>query len=190
MINVHRILPGRKAVVVGADPLALSAAQLMIAVGMEVKGIVMPPNNGLNLAPASPSEALKTLGRASAYAPGSLLPFLGRLAGQWSDLFAGLFPINGLSLAGLPLKIRKAAVTAEGADRVSKLRIRPVKADGKYGGGREEAWPVDVVVTSAGLYPLVEIAVAAGCPAVRVPQLGGWIPVHGPGLKRTVPVCL
>lgn len=45
---------------------------------------------------------------------------------------------------------------------------------------------MDTVVTSAGLFPLAELAQAAGARVVHVPELGGHVPVHGPDLETSV----
>ncbi len=187
LINVHQVLPGRRAVVVGADPLALMVAQLMSAVGVEVWGIVLPPANGLHLAPASPRAAVASLARLSAFAPSLSLNLLGRLGGSLNSLAARLFPSKGLSAGGLRLMLRRAAVRVDGRGRVEAVRLVRIDSRGRMTAGGEVECPVEAVVTSAGLKPLIELAQAASCPLMHLPDLGGWVPLHGPGFETPLP---
>jgi len=186
MINVHRVLPGQKALVIGLDPLSLSVALLMVKVGVQVEGIFLPPNNGLQFGPSFPLTAIKTLSQFSNYASNPWLALLGQVSGKMSRLSAQLFPISGLTVDGMRLFMRRAALAVEGQDRAEKVTIAKLRANGTIKAGREEKWPVDIVVTSAGLSPLVELLQVGGCPLVHVPDLGGWVPVHNPRLETPV----
>lgn len=72
------------------------------------------------------------------------------------------------------------------ATRAGMVSVAGLKANGAIKAGTEEKWPVDAVVTAAGLYPLVELLQAAGCPLVQVSDLGGWVPVHDQTLQTPV----
>jgi sarcosine oxidase subunit alpha len=183
LINVHHVLPGRMAAVVGLDPLSLSAAQLMSEAGAKVQGIVRPPINGFQPEPSSPGEAVKTLARFSDFAPNRPLALLGKMAGRMSRMAAVFYPKSGVALNGARLYLRKAALAVEGENRAEQVVVNDLAADGSIIAHRQEIWPVDVVITSAGLSPLVDLVQVAGCPLVHVSDLGGWIPLHNQRLE-------
>lgn len=186
MINVHRILPGRKAVVIGLDPLSLSVAHLMAQIGVQVQGIFLPPDNGLQSGHSLPLSSIKALSAFSAYAPNRWLALLARASAKMSRISANLFPPSGLKVDGIKLFLRQAVAAIEGQDRAETVSIAKLRADGTVKTGQEEKWPVDTVITSAGLSPLVELLQVGGCPLVHVPDLGGWVPAHNSKLETPV----
>lgn len=188
LINVQRARPGRRAVVVGVDPLALTVAHQLTLGGVEVRAIAPPAPGPFTLGATSPPEAIRQLARLAAYAPGAGL----RVAGQivegigGAGLAAHLFPREGVSVRGIPLMLRRAVTAVLGRTAVTGVRIADLDAAGALVPGSEEEWPVDTVVTSAGLYPLAELAQLAGVPLVPLPELGGHVPLHGPDLETPV----
>jgi sarcosine oxidase subunit alpha len=86
----------------------------------------------------------------------------------------------------MPLLLRRGVTAILGRDAVTGVRVADLDAAGRVVPGREEEWPADAVVTSAGLYPLVELVQLAGVPVVHVSELGGHVPLHGPDLDTTV----
>jgi sarcosine oxidase subunit alpha len=183
LINVHHILPGRKAVVVGLDPLSLSVAHLLAETGTQVHGIVLPFDNGLQFGDSSPRRAVETLARFSHYAPRRSLTLLGKIGGKMSRLATMLFPMSGIAVNGSRLLLRHVAMAVEGRQRAERIVVADVTAAGMVISGRQKSWPVDVVITSAGLSPLAELAQVVGCPLVHVPDLGGWVPLHNQRLE-------
>lgn len=183
LINVHHVLPGRKAAVVGLDPLSLAAAQLMIKAGAIVRGIVLPPANGFQPEPSSPVMAVKTLARFSDFAPSKTTALMGKLAGKFSNIAAFLYPASGIATDGIRLFLRQAALAIRGENCAERVEINHLAADGRVTHHRPENWPVDVVITSAGLSPLTDLAQVSGCPLVHIPDLGGWVPVHNQRLE-------
>jgi len=183
LINIHHVLPGRNAAVVGLDPLSLSVAQLMSKAGANVHGIVLPIDNGLHPGPPSPVEAVKTLARLSDYAPSRSMALLGKISGKMSRISAFFYPESGIAVNGTRLFLRKAALAVEGKSHAEQIVVTGIAADGRGRTGRKEVWSVDVVITSAGLSPLVELVQVAGCPLVHIPDLGGWVPLHNQRLE-------
>ena len=61
LVNVHRIMPGYRPVIIGVDPLSCSVALLMAAIGADVLGVFLPPANGLQFGPSSPKSAIQAL---------------------------------------------------------------------------------------------------------------------------------
>jgi len=187
LINVHQVLPGRRAVVIGIDPLSISVAQLMAAVGVEVQGVFLPPSNALQLGPTTPQAAICELSRISSYAPSFGLSLIGRLAGSISGLTAKFFPSDGVKIGGFPLMLHRTVQAIEGVNHAKQVEIATLSSKGSPKPGSVEHWQVDVVINSAGLYTLVELAQVAGCPLVYVANLGGWVPVHSSKLETPTP---
>jgi sarcosine oxidase subunit alpha len=183
LINVHRILPGRRAVVVGIDPLSLAVAQLLVSVGARVQGVVLPPANGLQFGSTTPKITIKALGRLSHLAPTFRLALGSKISAKASPIAARLFPKSGIKVDGFPVMLRRAVMAVEGEEIAQQAMVASLKADGTVEPGSEEIWPVDVVITSAGLSPLAELLQVANCPLVYVPDLGGWVPVHNGRLE-------
>lgn len=186
LLNVYHVLPGRRAVVIGADPLALSVARLMALVGAEVQGVFLPPPNGIQFGPCSTQAAVAELARFAAFAAGRRLSILGRLGGYCSGLAARCFPRKGLDGGGFALRLRDAVFAVQGATRVESVRLAPLKSDGSLNTAHETELAADVVVTSAGLSPLTELAQVSGCPLVFIAELGGWVPLHGARFETPV----
>ena len=186
MINVHRVLPGKRAVVIGIDPLALSVAHLMTTVGVDVRAVVLPPGNGLQFGPISPQGAIETLSRFVNYAPNVGLAVAGRFGSRLSKLTTTLFPRDGIKVWGVPLMLRRAALAIGGQDHVESLQVVTLATNGSIEPGSEEEWHVDTVITSAGLFPLTELVQLADCPLVYVADLGGYVPVHSPNFETPV----
>ena len=178
MINVHRVLPGHQAVIIGIDPLCLAVAQLLGAVGAQVLGVFLPPANGLQSGPTSPKAAIQALAEFSAHAPGIFLPLAARAGRYMSSLAAACFPKRGLKIEGFPLLLRQTALSINGSKSVETVEIATLDGDGNSISGTRKQLQADVAITSAGLSPLVELAHLAGCPLHYVPEMGGWVPVH------------
>jgi sarcosine oxidase subunit alpha len=188
LVNVQRTRPGRRAVVVGVDPLAVTVAHQLSLGGVEVRAIVPPAPGPFTLGATSPAETIRQLARLAAYAPSAGL----RVAGQviegvgGAGLAAHFFPREGVSAWGIPLMLRRATTAVLGRTAVTSVRVADLDARGALVPGSEEEWPVDTVVTSAGLSPLTELAQLAGIPLVHLPELGGHVPLHGPDLETPV----
>jgi sarcosine oxidase subunit alpha len=178
MINVHRVLPGHQAVIIGIDPLCLAVAQLMGAVGAEVLGVYLPPANGLQPGPTSPKAAIQALSEFSAYAPGFLMTLAAKAGKYMSTLAAACFPQRGLKIGGFPLMLRQSALSISGSERVETVDIAALGIGGHLISGTQKQLQPDIVITSSGLSPLVELAQVAGCPLHYFPEMGGWVPVH------------
>jgi sarcosine oxidase subunit alpha len=178
LVTRHGVLPGRHAVVIGIDPLSLSTGWLLSACGADVKGILLPPE-GYSIAPSSPSAVLAGLAHTVGHLPCVGLKLAGRLFAFLSPLAARGFPSGGVRVNGCRLMARRQAVCVRGDRRVREARVVTLDAAGRPIAGSAAGWEVDVVVTSAGLHPLTELAQAAGCPMRYFPSLGGWVPLHG-----------
>ena len=108
---------------------------------------------------------------------------MGKLAGKLSGIAAALYPTSGVTTDGVRLFLRRAARAIRGERCAERIEISRLAADGKVTHHRQENWPVDVVITSAGLSPLTDLVQVSGCPLVHIPDLGGWVPVHNQRLE-------
>jgi sarcosine oxidase, subunit alpha len=186
-VNVHRVRPGRKAILVGVNVLTLTIARELAMAGVQVEGIVLPPLGTFAADSANPTQVIATLGRMAGLAPSALLRLAGRIFGGGREgLGASLFPKGGVKVWGVPLLLRQAAVQVLGNDRVTGVLLEAVSATGEPT-GRQRQVDLDLVCLSDGLNPLGELAVAAGCRFAKVPDLGGRVPLCGPDMQTTAP---
>jgi len=187
MINVHRVLPGHQAVVIGIDPLGLAVAQLLAAVGAQVAGVFLPPANGLQAGPATPKAAIQALAEFSAYAPGFLMTLAAKAGRYMSTLAAACFPQGGLKIDGFPLMLRQAALSISGTQKAESVEIAALSPAGQLKSGAVFQLQTDIVVTSCGLSPLVELTQLAGCPLHYIAEMGGWVPLHSDRFETPLP---
>ena len=178
MINVHRTLPGERAVVIGIDPLSMSVAHLMARAGSEIMGVFLPPPNNLQFGPNSPRAAIRALACLSASAPNAALTVAAGLCNYLSKPAAILFPHDGIKIDGVRLQLRQAAAAIKGRDCVESVQIHSIRSNGEQMPGKSLSLATDVVITSNGLLPLTELAQVAGCPLTWISDLGGWVPLH------------
>jgi len=187
MVNVNGVLPGRRVLVVGIDPLGVSAALLLSTCGVQVAGVVLPPDHALSKSACRPSEALGALVRMTQQSNATVRKrILNYCKPVYADLM-GLFPISGLTLMGVPLMLRRSLKAAHGDDRVIAATVADLDANGVERPNARQRWPIDAVVTACGLSPLVEAAQLAGCPLANVTNLGGWVPLHGSHQESPLP---
>lgn len=183
--NLHHVAIGKRVMVVGVDPLAISVALEMKHAGVEVVGVAMAPRSPITEKLSSPSHALSQLAAASDLAPHPLLRMMGRLAGgRLGKMAAHALRLPLLTIEGIPVHVRKAVARIEGGQSVESVVLQTVSVKGEPA-GREERVEVDAVCLSAGLYPLIELAQVAGCSLTYVPELGGMVPLYGSDLSTT-----
>jgi sarcosine oxidase subunit alpha len=187
MINVHRVLPGRRAVIIGIDPLSFSVAQLLGALGANVLGVFLPPANGLQFGPSSPQSAIEKLSQFSQYAPNVRLAVFAKMSQYMVSLAAGFFPRDGINVEGFSLRLRQTAFSINGSSQAEQVHVATVNFRGDMEAESERQLTTDVVITSAGLCPLVELAQVAACPLSYISDLGGWVPVHNDRFETPLP---
>ncbi|HWI63657.1 MAG TPA: FAD-dependent oxidoreductase [Symbiobacteriaceae bacterium] len=185
--NVHRVKPGRKAVLVGVNVLTMTIARELALAGVEVAGIVLPPLGPFASESADPTQVIAGLGRMAQLAPSPLLRLAGRIFGPGRErLGATLYPRQGVKIWGIPLLLRQAAVEIRGETEVTGVVLEEVSPMG-HSTGRRRTVALDLVCISDGLYPLGELAVMAGCKTANIPDLGGRVPLYGPDMQSTAP---
>lgn len=184
-VNVHRVRPGRKAIMVGVNVLTMTIARELALAGVEVVGIAMPPLGPFSAEAANPTRVIAGLTQMAGLAPSPLLRLAGAVFSErTAGLGAYLFPRGGVKLWSIPLLLRQAVVEVLGDEQVTGVIIEEITADGQPTGRRRQV-ELDLVCISDGLYPLAELAVAAGCRMADVPELGGRVPLYGPNMEST-----
>lgn len=186
MVNVHGVVPGRRALVAGLGPLGLEVAQVLGALGVDVVGVHAAWSDGLGATPTpgrSLHELAHTVGRA---APTRLARWGSAVARRraLSSLAARLAPRR---VAGVELRLDRVVLELRGGDRVESALIAPLSGDGtpRRDAAREVA--VDMVCLGAGLRPLVELTGSAGVGLIDVPGLSGAVPLHGDRQQTVAP---
>ncbi|HYG59367.1 MAG TPA: FAD-dependent oxidoreductase [Symbiobacteriaceae bacterium] len=185
-VNVHRVRPGRKAMLVGVNVLTLTIARELAMAGIEVAGIVLPPPGLLAGDSGNPTRVIASLGRMAGLAPSALLRLAGKVFRGREALGAALFPKGGVKVWGIPLMLRQAAVEVLGDSQVTGVMLEEIGPGGERT-GRRRTVELDLVCISDGLSPLAELAVPTGCRFANIPELGGRVPLHGPDMQTTAP---
>jgi len=188
LVNHHRVLPGRRAIVIGIDLLSLAVAQQMSAAGVKVEGVVMPPPGPLAGEASEPKRVVDELLRLATWAPSSGVRLAGRLlhGHRASDLVASVFPRGGIKVWDIPVMPRRAALEIRGNDTVHSVVLADLTTAAEPDMRTAHELEVDVVCTSSSLAPLTELPEIAGCTLSHIADLGGYVPLHGPALETTV----
>lgn len=188
MANLHRVRPGERALIVGIDALSLTVAHELTLAGVEVVSLVMPPQAPVHGRAGDPQQVFRTLADLARLAPGSgqrLGGWLGRK--PWLQGAAlKMFPRRGVRAWGVPVRVKTTALSIDGDEQVEGATLVDVNRAGRPVGAPYTV-EVDLVCVAGGLRPLTELAGALGCAVAHVPELGGPVPIHGPGLESTQP---
>ncbi|WP_199615962.1 NAD(P)/FAD-dependent oxidoreductase [Paenibacillus alkalitolerans] len=180
MANVHRVKPGSKGIIIGINILSFAIARELQLCGIELSAMVLAPNRILHPESASPHRVMDTLAGAAHMAPSSWMRIGGNLlkSSFLKKTAVRFYPKRGVTVWGIPVQLRKAAVEIVGDRQVSGVRVADVNPEGEVLPGSVRELAADFVCVSGGLYPLAELASVAGCPFRHVPELGGRVPLH------------
>lgn len=184
LTNVHRVRPGRRVLVVGFDVLSLTIARAMQLAGVEVVGVVLPPQS---IEGSSPRETLSRLAPMAKLAPAAYMRLGGRVLkiGAGRRAAARLVP-RTLKMWRMPLHLRTALSEIEGTGQVTGVTVTDVRADGTPVAGSERRLAVDAVCLANGLAPLNELVATLGCEFYRCSDLGGAVPLHSAELRTSI----
>jgi len=187
LINTQGIHIGDRVLIVGPDHLGMLLAMELAAVGSKVVGVALPPPGLMSGDRSSPPDVMTVLAQIAAGAgPNAAIRGLARLApASVVRRLSRLYPVSGIRVFGAPLLLRQSVVELRGDGRVEEAVLAPLDASGKLTAGRRTI-PVDCVCLSGGLSPLIELAASAGCHYVRIPELGGYVPLYGPDFETTL----
>jgi len=184
--NVHRVRPGERALVIGINVLSLAIARELSLAGVEVLGLVLPPSGDFAGKQGQPKAVLENMVELASLAPS----WWQRLGGAFGRTSFGklcvphFYPSKGLKSWGIPIQARRAAVEILGDNYVDAVSVSNVDVDGRALGQAEQI-AVDLVCIAGGLYPLSELAGAAGCLMAHVEELGGEVPIFSDGLQTS-----
>lgn len=183
----YRVRPGRSGIVVGINPLSLAISHELHMAGVSINAVVNLPPGPLTPPGVSPADIIAELARSAHLAPAPALRIAGRLGRHpaVAKLAARLQPAAGLRVWGIPVNPRRAVISILGRDRVEGVRIANLSATGQIMGTWE--MELDTVFLGGGLRPLGELPALAGCRMLAVPDVGGAVPLYGPGLQTTAP---
>ncbi len=189
LTNYHRVKPGRKVAIIGVDPLSLSVAHQLKVAGVHVVGIFLPPDSVFSKNKSSPSKTISYLSSMAHAAPNLFFKVVGNLAKYpfIQQVGASLYPRFGMRIWGITLYLRKTVLEIGGVEQVEHIKVASVSQEGIPNENRIKTIDVDCVCISGGLYPLTELASAAGCESVYIKDLGGHIPLHSPEMETTQP---
>jgi len=186
--NVHRVRPGRKAIVIGINVLSVAIARELALAGVDVLGLVLPPPSVISGSRADPVGVVRELIGLAHLAPSPLLRTLGpRVADLGMHRLAThLFPRAGFRLWGIPIRPTVSAIRIVGDERVMGVELAHLTPSGSVKTATIHTTEVDLVCIAGGLYPLVEMPNAAGCVSYHDDDLGGHVPLHDDRYRSSV----
>ena len=185
--NYHRVKPGNRIAIIGVDALSLTVAHELKLAGAQVTGIYLPPPDNFSNGMASPKQIIAYLSSLADAAPNYFLKIAGKIMRNESiqKIAATVYPYRGMRILGTPLFLRKSILKIEGEGEVEQIKIVKITRDGICDMESIKTIKVDCVCISGGLYPLSELASAAGCQFVYIEELGGHVPLHSNEMETT-----
>ncbi len=180
MWGFYGVAPGKRGIIVGANPLSFAVAGELKESRALTSGIVMAPDTPYLDLGGSLDDQWK---RIVALSGGAAWPIrtLGRLMAQdWlRQCLMGCAPRSGIAIQGTRLRPSVVAVAIEGSDRVSGIRLRHLPGLGKPR-IREWSEPVDFVCIAGGLRPIPDLFRDAEADTAWIPELLGEVPIISP----------
>lgn len=188
MTNVHRVRVGKRGIVVGVNVLSAAIARELQIAGVGLHSMALPITNVATTEESNPKKVMERLVRIAHLAPSAFIRFGSKFAKNSliRNLAVKFFPKSGVKMWGMPIYLRKAIKEINGTEQVESVTMVDIRADGTPVEGSERKIPVDFVCIAGGLYPLAELAAAAGVPFNYVESLGGHVPIHNE--KMATPV--
>ncbi|MGE5704489.1 MAG: NAD(P)/FAD-dependent oxidoreductase [Clostridia bacterium] len=189
MTNVQRVRVGARGIVIVVNILSVAITRELQLAGIKVDRMVLPPVNELNEHAAQPLHVMKSMLRVAHLAPSGLIRLGSQLMQSegMQKLGVRFFPPSGVSMWGIPIQLRTAALEIVGERQVEGVRIARITPDGDPIPGTEKLISADFVCIAGGLYPLAELAAVAGCPFAYIPELGGHVPLHNKEMSTPLP---
>src|SRR5699024_10130559 len=157
--------------------------------GIELHSMALPARNVVTNDASHPKKVMEALSRIAHLAPSAFIRFGSRFARASAlvrNLAVQFFPPGGVKMWGMPVHIRRAITKINGTDKVESVTMCKVTTEGEIIAGSEETIEVDFVCIAGGLYPLAELAAAAGIPFRYVDELGGHVPIHNEQMETPI----
>lgn len=187
LASVWGVSPGRRGIIVGASPLAFAIAMELRLLGVDLRGIVLPPGHAGTRHLGTVASQWARLAALSDAAPGWARPAARRLADPaWQRRIVPRLPPGGVPVMGTRLRLSVMAERILGEREVRGIRLRRLGADG-HPRGEPIDEEVDFVCLAGGLRPLPDLLSAAGADVVRFDGLGGEVPLVGRDFATTAP---
>jgi len=164
LMKGQRVVPGRRAVVVGNGPLLLLIGANLIRAGVEVAAVV---------------EAAPIWSR--------VLPALPLLARAPDMLALAIRYRAVLARAGVPVLTGWTVTAARGNDAVTGCGVAPIDVEGRIDRARERSFDCDLLVTGFGLMPSVEFPRLIGADLAYGRRRGGWTVKRDADFQCSVP---
>ncbi len=178
--NVNRVLPGKRGIIIGVNPLTMAIARELQLCGGNLEGIYLPPKNTINKQDSQPLEIMQRMMGLGNLAPSMLM----RIGSKFvpPKLAIQFYPKNGMKVWGIPIYMRKVVTRIIGKTQVEAVEVQHVDIEGNAIGNPEFV-PVDFVCLSGGLRPLIELAELAGCDVLHKEALSGAVPLHSESME-------
>lgn len=145
-LRSDQIVPGRRVLIAGNGPLNLQLAAELLRAGVEVVALVE----------AAPQPRATDFGR------------LMSMAARSPDLVRdGIAYRARVALSRVPVIHGHAVIRAEGVERVARIVIAPIGADGTPDRLKERAFEADTLCVGMGFVPSSELARALLCQHIR-----------------------
>lgn len=164
LLKGQRVVPGRRAVVVGNGPLLLLIGANLVRAGIGVAAVV---------------EAAPIWRRVP-----SALPLLLRAP---SVLAQAIRYRAILARASVPVLTGWTVTAARGVDAVERCSVAPIDAAGRVDRARERSLDCDLLVTGFGLMPSVEFPRLIGADLAYDRKRGGWTVKRDAAFQCSVP---
>jgi len=176
LMNVHGVLPGKRALMVGSGNIGLIVSYQMMQAGIDVVALIeiMDKIGGYNVHAAK----LRRLG----------VPILTSHTIKYA---LGKDFVTGAVI----VKVHPAPISQRDSNQ-TKVRSDAKKALKNRGGvnnkfqpikGTEKKLKVDMICLAVGLSPLSELVSMAGCRMVYIPELGGNVAWHNDDMETSQP---
>lgn len=187
MAVVHKVLPGRRGMIVGTGPLSFAISAELSEAGVAWMGMAMAPPVPATRHLGSTASQWRALAALRSMAPPLLRPAV-RLMGHDSGRRAILpfYPRRGVQVSGAQLFLTEAVTRIFGEASVQAVELRRLRPDGTLT-RRRRVVPVDFVLLAGGLAPITELLYPLGAAMTDEAGLGGTVPLLGPDGETTVP---
>lgn len=166
MLKNQRLIAGRRLVMSGTGPLQLAAAAYLAVAGAHI-------------------EAVLELRQFSSLLGG--WHYAGAALGQQERMAEGWGYLRALQSRGVPIRMGRAVVRAEGREEVERAVVAKVDKNGRPLPGTEETLEVDTICQGYGLIPSAQLSRQIDCKHEFHPELHLHLPVRDRWLQTSTP---
>lgn len=164
LIKGQRVIPGRRAVVVGNGPLVLLTAASLARAGAQLVAV---------------AEAAPAAGR--------LLSHLAGLASAPDIVRQAIGYSAAIARSGAARFFGWTVIEARGEGEVAEVALAPIDASGTLDRGRSRTFRADLLVSAFGLLPSIELLRLCGADMTWNALRGGWLPERSSDFETSRP---